>query len=40
VRTTCVIGDGTVASGSSVCRSGITHRCDSGVWVSLGTPCQ
>lgn len=39
-RTTCVIGDGTVASGSSVCRGGITHRCDSGVWVSLGTPCQ
>jgi len=40
VRTTCAIGDATVASGSSVCRAGITHRCDSGTWVSLGTPCQ
>lgn len=39
-RTTCAIGDGTVANGSTVCRGGVTHRCDSGVWISLGTPCQ
>jgi hypothetical protein len=39
-RTTCLVGDSTVASGSSVCRGGITHRCDNGAWVSLGTACQ
>jgi hypothetical protein len=37
---TCLVGDATVASGSSVCRGGVTHRCDNGAWVSLGTPCQ
>ena len=39
-RATCLVGDSTVASGSSVCRGGVTHRCDNGVWVSLGTACQ
>ena len=39
-RATCMVGDSTVASGSSVCRGGVTHRCDNGVWVSLGTACQ
>ncbi len=37
---TCMVGDATVASGSSVCRGGITNRCDNGAWVSLGTACQ
>ena len=36
----CAIGDATVASGSTICRAGITHRCERGVWVSVGTPCQ
>ncbi|HSP96557.1 MAG TPA: hypothetical protein VL049_04855 [Candidatus Dormibacteraeota bacterium] len=39
-RATCTVGDATVASGSSVCRGGVTHRCDNGAWVSLGTACQ
>jgi hypothetical protein len=39
-RATCLVGDSTVASGSSVCRGGVTNRCDNGVWVSLGTACQ
>src|SRR5512143_1657419 len=39
-RATCLVGDATVASGSSVCRGGVTNRCDNGVWVSLGTACQ
>jgi hypothetical protein len=37
---TCVIADATVASGSSICRGGVTHRCAEGTWVNLGTPCQ
>jgi len=37
---TCMVGNATVASGSTVCREGITHRCDSGTWVSLGTACR
>jgi hypothetical protein len=39
-RTTCQVGDATVARGSSICRGGVTQRCDNGVWVNLGTPCQ
>lgn len=39
-RGTCLVGDSTVASGSSICRGGITQRCDNGAWVSLGTPCK
>ncbi|MEO8604430.1 MAG: hypothetical protein ABI629_17800 [bacterium] len=37
---TCLVGNSTVASGSTVCREGVTHRCDSGAWVSLGTACR
>ncbi|MDX2165948.1 MAG: hypothetical protein SF182_02750 [Deltaproteobacteria bacterium] len=37
---TCAIGNATVASGSTVCRGGITNRCDNGAWVSLGTICR
>ncbi|MBX3028354.1 hypothetical protein KF840_25970 [bacterium] len=39
-RATCAVGDATVASGSSICRAGVTQRCDDGAWVSLGTACQ
>lgn len=39
-RGTCAVGDATVSSGSTVCRAGVTQRCDDGVWVSLGTACQ
>jgi hypothetical protein len=37
---TCAIGNATVASGSTICRGGITNRCDNGTWVSLGTICR
>lgn len=37
---TCLVGDATVASGSSVCRGGVMNRCDNGAWISLGTACQ
>lgn len=36
----CVIGDATVANNSSVCRSGVTYRCDDGAWLNVQTPCQ
>lgn len=36
----CVIGDATVANSSSVCRSGVTYRCDDGAWLNMRTPCQ
>lgn len=37
---TCAIGNATVSSGSTICRGGITNRCDNGTWVSLGTVCR
>ncbi|MFN8644237.1 MAG: hypothetical protein U0802_22215 [Candidatus Binatia bacterium] len=37
---TCAIGGATVASGSAICRGGVTERCDNGTWVRVGTPCQ
>lgn len=36
----CVVGDATVASSSSVCRQGTTYRCDDGAWISLQTACR
>jgi hypothetical protein len=36
----CVIGDATVANNSSICRSGVTYRCDDGAWLNMQTPCQ
>ena len=35
----CMIGGATVASGSSVCRSGTTFRCRDGEWMNVGTAC-
>jgi len=37
---TCAIGNATVASGSTVCREGVTNRCSNGSWQSLGTACR
>ena len=38
---TCMNGDGsTVASGSTICRSGTTFVCANGEWESLNTPCR
>lgn len=36
----CIIGDATVANGSSICRSGTTYRCDDGAWINVQTACQ
>lgn len=33
-------GGSTVASGSTVCRSGVMFACDAGEWRNIGTPCQ
>ena len=30
----------TVATQSSICKAGITFRCDDGEWGNLGTTCQ
>jgi len=37
---TCLIGDASVASGSTVCREGTTAMCNNGSWVNLGTACR
>jgi hypothetical protein len=29
-----------VATQSSICKAGITFRCDDGEWRNLGTPCE
>jgi hypothetical protein len=35
-----MVGDATVASGSTVCRSGVTYRCADGNWNNIGTACR
>ena len=41
VARTCMMdGGSTVASGSTVCRSGVMFACDDGSWRNLGAPCQ
>lgn len=39
-RTCMMEGGSTVASGSTVCRSGTMFACDDGDWRNIGTPCQ
>jgi hypothetical protein len=36
----CLVGDATVASGSGICRSGTTFRCDDGTWIDVRTACR
>jgi hypothetical protein len=36
----CVVGDATVANGSSICRTGTTFRCDDGAWINMQTACR
>lgn len=36
----CTLGDSTVSSASTVCKSGVTFLCTDGEWQSLGTPCR
>jgi len=37
---TCMYNGATVATQSSICRSGITFLCEDGEWRNLGTACQ
>jgi hypothetical protein len=37
---TCMYNGATVATQSSICKAGITFRCDDGEWRNLGTTCQ
>ena len=39
-KRSCALGDSTVSSASTVCRSGITFLCNDGEWQNLGRPCQ
>jgi hypothetical protein len=36
----CVVGDATVANGSSICRTGTTYRCDDGAWINMQAACR
>jgi len=37
---TCMFDGATVATASTICKTGITFRCDEGEWRNLGTACQ
>lgn len=37
---TCMYEGATVATDSSICRSGVTFRCSDGEWLNLGTACR
>ncbi len=37
---TCMYNGATVASSSTICKSGTTFLCDNGDWRNLGTACQ
>jgi hypothetical protein len=37
---TCMLDGTTVASSSTVCKTGTTYLCDDGEWRNLGTPCK
>jgi hypothetical protein len=39
VGRTCMYNEATVATGSTMCRSGTTVRCEDGEWHNLGTTC-
>jgi len=40
VGRTCMYNGATVATESTICKSGITFRCEDGDWHNLGTACQ
>jgi len=40
VGRTCMYNEATVATESTICKSGITFRCEDGEWHNLGTTCQ
>jgi len=35
-----MFNDATVASNSTICRSGTTYLCNDGEWTNLGTLCR
>ena len=37
---TCMFDGATVASNSTICRSGSTYVCNDGEWINLGTLCR
>jgi len=37
---TCMYNGATVATESTICKSGVTFRCKDGDWQNLGTACQ
>lgn len=37
---TCMYNEATVATGSTICKAGVTFRCDDGDWHNLGTSCR
>jgi len=36
----CIYSGATVATQSTICKSGITFRCEDSEWRNLGTACQ
>ena len=40
VGRTCMYNGATVATESTICKSGVTFRCEEGEWHNLGTACQ
>jgi len=36
----CLYNEGTIATGSTICESGIAERCEDGQWHTLGIACQ
>ena len=40
VGRTCMYNGATVATESTICKSGITFRCEDGEWRNLGTTCR
>jgi len=40
VGRTCMYNGATVATESSICKSGVAFRCNDGEWSNLGTVCQ
>ena len=37
---TCMYNGATVATESTICKAGVTLRCDQGEWSNIGTACQ
>jgi hypothetical protein len=40
VGRTCMYNGATVATDSTICKSGVTFRCEEGDWHNVGTACE